>query len=91
MNTLRIVLALRKIGAATLTALMDPRVPGRLKLIAVAAALFILSPLNILGDLPVLGIVDDIGLLALVLTWFTRASSPYLHTIDATGDTAPRR
>lgn len=55
----------------------DPRVPLRLKVLTAAAALFILSPLNILGDIPLLGILDDAALLALVLTWFVRAGSRY--------------
>lgn len=55
----------------------DPRVPLRLKVIACAALLFILSPLNILGDIPLLGIVDDAALIALLLGWFVRVASPY--------------
>ncbi len=42
-----------------------------------------LSPLNLLGDIPLLGTIDDAGMLTLVLLWFTRASAPYQHTIDA--------
>jgi uncharacterized membrane protein YkvA (DUF1232 family) len=80
---LRIVLGLRKTASRSFWALIDGRVPGRLKLVAVAAVLFVLSPLNLLGDIPVLGALDDAALLMLVLTWFTRASSPYLNTIDA--------
>jgi uncharacterized membrane protein YkvA (DUF1232 family) len=83
MNLLRFALTLRRVGAASLAALVDRRVPARLKVIAVVAALFIVSPLNILGDLPLLGIIDDAALLALVLTWFTRVSKPYLSTIDS--------
>ena len=50
------------------------RVPMRLKLMALALALFILSPLNILGDIPLLGIVDDVALLALLINWFVRTA-----------------
>jgi len=45
--------------------------------------LLVLSPLNVLGDIPLLGMIDDAGLLTLVLLWFTRVSAPYLNTIDA--------
>ncbi len=76
------MLALRKTAARSLRALVDRRVPGRLKFVAVVATLFVLSPLNLLGDIPVLGAIDDAALLMLVLTWFTRASSPYQNTID---------
>jgi uncharacterized membrane protein YkvA (DUF1232 family) len=79
----RLVFALRKIAFAALAAFADRRVPVRLKLLAAAAALLVMSPLNVLGDIPLLGIIDDAGLLFWVLTWFTRASAPYRNTIDA--------
>ena len=50
---------------------------------ALAAAVFVISPLDLLGDIPLLGVVDDAALLALVLAWFTRASTPYMNTFDA--------
>ncbi len=53
----------------------DPLVPLRLKLIALALAVLILSPLNILGDLPLLGLVDDVALLGLVAGWFIGAAA----------------
>jgi uncharacterized membrane protein YkvA (DUF1232 family) len=62
------------------------RVPMRLKLMALALALFILSPLNILGDIPLLGIVDDVALLALLINWFVRTAERHEGgtTIDGT-------
>ncbi len=77
------LLALRKIALRAFVAVADRRVPRRLKLIAAGAVLLILSPVNLLGDIPLLGIVDDAGLLGLVLLWFTRAAEPYLRTFDA--------
>lgn len=55
----------------------DARVPRRLKIIALAAALFILSPLNVLGDIPLLGMFDDAALLGLLLDWFVRSAARY--------------
>jgi uncharacterized membrane protein YkvA (DUF1232 family) len=49
----------------------------RLKILALVAAVFILSPLNILGDIPLLGILDDAALLALLAAWFVRAAAPW--------------
>jgi uncharacterized membrane protein YkvA (DUF1232 family) len=69
-------------GRAAWAALVDRRVPLRLKLITVAAVLFVISPLNVFGDLPVLGLFDDAALLGFVLMWFTRASAPYQTTFD---------
>jgi uncharacterized membrane protein YkvA (DUF1232 family) len=54
--------------------LRDPRVPLRLKLVALGLALLILSPLNILGDIPFLGLVDDVALMSMLAGWFVRAA-----------------
>lgn len=45
-------------------------VPAWLKTITVMAALLIVSPLDIFSDIPVLGIFDDVALLALLLNFF---------------------
>jgi uncharacterized membrane protein YkvA (DUF1232 family) len=62
----------------------DPAVPLWAKLLTVAAALFIVSPLNILGDLPLLGFFDEAALLALVIHRFVSfaesRSSVYVAT-----------
>jgi uncharacterized membrane protein YkvA (DUF1232 family) len=54
--------------------LRNPSVPLRLKLITLGLALLILSPLNILGDIPLLGLVDDVALMSLLAGWFVRAA-----------------
>ncbi len=61
----------------------EPAVPVAAKIATVAAAVLIISPLDLLGDIPLLGVVDDGALLVLLLVWFTRASGPYVNTIDA--------
>ena len=81
-NWFRFGLSARKTAFSAWTALLDARVPRRLKFIALAAVLFVISPLNLLGDIPLLGIVDDSALLGLVLVWFTRASLPYTNTLN---------
>lgn len=65
--------------------LRNPLVPLRLKLIALGLALLILSPLNILGDIPLLGLVDDLALLSLLAGWFIGAAarSQASATLDA--------
>jgi uncharacterized membrane protein YkvA (DUF1232 family) len=77
MGLIRLLLTSRRTLVRAGSLLRDPRVPLRLKLLALAGALFILSPLNVLGDIPLLGIVDDAALLALLLSWFVRAASGY--------------
>jgi uncharacterized membrane protein YkvA (DUF1232 family) len=65
--------------------LRNPLVPLRLKLIALGLAVLILSPLNILGDIPLLGLVDDLALLSLLAGWFIGAAarSQASATLDA--------
>jgi len=57
--------------------LFDARVPMRLKVIALVVALLIVSPLNIFGDIPLLGIADDVALFGLLLNWFVRSAGRY--------------
>jgi len=48
----------------------DARVPLWFKAGALCAALLIISPLDIFGDIPVLGLLDDAVLLALLVNLF---------------------
>lgn len=70
--------------------LRHPAVPRRFKLIALVAALVIISPLDLLGDIPILGLFDDAALLALLLAWFVHAASPYV-TAPEYENVTPRR
>jgi uncharacterized membrane protein YkvA (DUF1232 family) len=86
MGLLKLFLTSRKSLGRIPALVQSARVPMRLKLLALAAALFILSPLNILGDIPLLGIVDDVALLALLINWFVRTAERHeaAPTIEAT-------
>ena len=77
MGLLKLLLTSRKTAVRAYALVRDARVPIRLKLLALAALLFIVSPLNVLGDIPLLGIADDAVLIGLLLSWFVRAASPY--------------
>lgn len=48
----------------------DERVPTALKAGAIVLALLIISPLDVFGDIPVLGLFDDAGLLTLLCIAF---------------------
>lgn len=48
----------------------DERVPTGLKTVTAVLALFIISPLDIFGDIPVLGLLDDAVLLTLLCMLF---------------------
>lgn len=78
MNLIRLLTHLPRLARLTAAHVTDSRVPLRLKLLALAGALFILSPLNILGDIPLLGMFDDIALLGFLADWFVRASTGYV-------------
>ena len=67
----------RGIAAEALLAwrlLLDKRVPFRTKLILPAAVLFIISPINLpFQFIPIVGEVDDLGIILLALTLFLKA------------------
>lgn len=48
----------------------DTRVPLLLKLGTVAAGVLIVSPLDLLSDIPVIGLLDDAALLAVLVNVF---------------------
>ncbi|HEY8314812.1 MAG TPA: hypothetical protein VIG51_11690 [Candidatus Baltobacteraceae bacterium] len=75
MNILRTLFLARQGITRVVPLMRDERVPLKLKLLAAALALFILSPLNVLGDIPLLGFFDDAALLLLLSTWFVNQAS----------------
>jgi uncharacterized membrane protein YkvA (DUF1232 family) len=54
----------------------DGRVPGWLKLAGVAGAVFIISPLDLFSDIPLLGPIDDIALLYMLSQMFIGMCPP---------------
>jgi uncharacterized membrane protein YkvA (DUF1232 family) len=50
--------------------LRDERVPLQLKIVTGVLALLIISPLDVFGDIPVLGLFDDAVLLTLLCALF---------------------
>jgi uncharacterized membrane protein YkvA (DUF1232 family) len=66
----------------------DERVPLALKLAAGAMGLLVISPIDVFGDIPVLGALDDATLLILICMWFVsqaakRVESAPPRRIDA--------
>ncbi len=80
--------AWRSFGAA-LRHMRDPGVPLHLKVIAAALALLILSPLNLLGDIPFVGLFDDVALLGLLAGWFIGIASRYADPDTIEGELVP--
>jgi uncharacterized membrane protein YkvA (DUF1232 family) len=50
----------------------DARVPLWAKVLAIVAAVFVVSPLNFLGDIPLLGFFDDGAMLLFVVHLFVK-------------------
>jgi uncharacterized membrane protein YkvA (DUF1232 family) len=67
-------LALPKYGMLLVRLYRDARVPLALKLVGVAAALLIVSPLDPFADIPFLNVLDDAALLMLAAKLFISLS-----------------
>jgi uncharacterized membrane protein YkvA (DUF1232 family) len=66
-------------------------VPLHLKLIAGVLALLILSPVNLLGDIPLIGLLDDVALLSILAGWFVSAAARYEALAPIEGEIVPTR
>ncbi|MGH8164434.1 MAG: DUF1232 domain-containing protein [Rhodanobacteraceae bacterium] len=64
----------------------DDRVSLGLKGVVVAVALFIVSPFNVLSDIPLLGFFDDAALLLLLSSWFANRAT---HQVERRVPPAP--
>jgi len=51
---------------------LDRRVPSSLKVLTGLGALLVISPVDVLSDIPILGAFDDVALLALLAMLFVR-------------------
>jgi len=68
--------------------LRNTRIPLRVKIAAGLAAVFIISPLNILGDIPLLGFLDDAALLLFLAHWFVSYGERTLANAAANASSA---
>lgn len=84
----RLVRVWRSFGSA-FKMMRSRRVPLHLKLIAGLLALLIISPLNILGDIPVLGLLDDVALLSMLAGWFVAAAVRHDALTTIEGELVP--
>ena len=73
---LKALWALRRNAVRVGRLFLDQRVPFSLKALTAAGALVILSPVDLLGDIPVLGMLDDTLLLVLLGWAFLRLCPP---------------
>lgn len=68
--------ALRRNALRVWRLFLDQRVPSGLKILTALGALYVISPLDPLSDIPVLGVLDDAVLLTLVAWLFVRFCPP---------------
>ena len=56
----------------------DRRVPVRAKAVLIAAALYVLSPFDLVPELlnPLFGVIDDLGVILLAARWFISLCPP---------------
>ncbi len=81
MRLLRLLYFARTAIFRTFPLLRDARVPLALKLIAAALALLVISPVDLFGDIPVLGALDDAALLTLLCMWFVSQAAKHVEPI----------
>ncbi len=81
MRILRLLFAAKTAIFRTVPLLRDARVPLSLKLVAAAMGLLVISPLDLFGDVPVLGALDDAALLALLCMWFVSQAARHVEPV----------
>ena len=85
MKFLRTLLFARRNLRHVLPLARDQRVPLGLKLTALALAVLIVSPIDVLGDIPIVGLIDDGILLTLLASGFTIVAQRYVERATAPG------
>lgn len=80
MRLIRLLVTSRRSLARLPGLLLSDAVPPRYKLLVVGLALLILSPVNLFGDIPFLGILDDVVLFGFLLNWFVRTAERSIAT-----------
>lgn len=75
MRFFRIVTRTRRLFTRVLPLMRDGRVPLMLKFSTIFAAVLIVSPIDLFGDIPVLGWIDDAVLLSVLATLFVQVGT----------------
>lgn len=77
MKIMRTLMAARSAIFRVVPLMRHADVPLALKLGSVALALLIVSPVDLLGDIPVIGMFDDAALLTMLCMWFVGRANKY--------------
>jgi len=78
-NLLRTFATIRRELPRVIPLMRDERVPLWPKLLAVLAAVLVLSPFDLFGDIPILGFFDDAALLLFVTHLFVAYAERRAH------------
>lgn len=70
MKVIRVLVKAKSAVFRTIPLMRDARVPGALKAATAVLAVLVVSPLDLFGDVPVLGVLDDAALLTLLCMAF---------------------
>lgn len=84
---------LKQLGfpARALRYFKDSGVPGWRKLVALFAVLYVASPVDAIPDvLPIIGWLDDVGVMAAIGWFFVREIDSHTRVVDSTVDGVPR-
>jgi uncharacterized membrane protein YkvA (DUF1232 family) len=73
---LKLLWGIRRYLAGLTRLFFDRRVSLALKAAAGLGALLVVSPIDLLGDIPVIGALDDVALLAIIAALFVRFCPP---------------
>jgi uncharacterized membrane protein YkvA (DUF1232 family) len=85
MRLLRLLFAAKAAIFRTVPLVRDAQVPLSLKVVAALIGLLIISPLDLFGDIPVLGALDDAALLTLLCVWFVSRAVRHVEPVPARG------
>ena len=84
------MLAAKTAIVRTFPLMRDTRVPLVLKGIAGFIALLVISPIDVFGDVPILGMLDDVALLTLLCMWFVHQAGKHVEPVSVPVTMRPR-
>ncbi len=88
MKLIRLLFAAKTAIFRAFPLMVDARVPLPLKLGAAAIGLLVISPIDIFGDIPVLGALDDAVLLTMLCMWFVSRAARHVEPVRVRPDPA---
>jgi uncharacterized membrane protein YkvA (DUF1232 family) len=81
MRLLRLLFAAKAAIFPTVPLVRDARAPLSLKVVAALIGLLIITPLDLFGDIPALGALDDAALLTLLCVWFVSRAVRHVEPV----------